>query len=247
MKRIVLVDSQAERAATMAERLSELGVQVTVAEDGFFALTMLERLRPDLILTREELADMRGAEFCAIVRKDFSLRGLPVLLLWNSPQRQTEIEELKEFDQVFDGEEDFDALAWQIRSWDGREAGPEVVAAEAALKTLAGSLTVLSFSELTQALSQTHKTGVLSLESGTAPGLVYYVRGQIIHCTWESWSGRLAFARVYHANSSASDRQFSFTPKYEDDMAEVPRSINLTADQLLLMVAVDFDEHGNQL
>ena len=48
---------------------------------GSFALTMLERNRPDLIVSRVGVPDIDGYELCSIVRKDPLMTGVLFLLL----------------------------------------------------------------------------------------------------------------------------------------------------------------------
>jgi CheY-like chemotaxis protein len=214
-----------------------------VAEDGFYALTMLERNPPALILTRGQLADMSGAELCSIVKKDISLSGLPVLLLRSADEGEptSGLAEEEGFDQVLEEDEELSILAWQLHSLQGLDGMPVALDQGKEGKAFSGSLQVLDFPELTQALSQTHKTGVLTIELAKGPGRVYFLRGEILHASRNEEGGRAAFARIFHEGERGGDARFQFSAKKEEELAAFPRSIEMTAEQLLLTITIEKD------
>src|SRR5262245_49362951 len=82
MPRIMLIDPDRTALAALQEALARGGfTDVVAVTSGSFALTMLERNRPDLIVSRVGVPDIDGFELCSIVRKDPLMTGLLFLLL----------------------------------------------------------------------------------------------------------------------------------------------------------------------
>ncbi|MEM6794445.1 MAG: response regulator receiver protein, partial [Acidobacteriota bacterium] len=67
--KILLVDAGHAELSELAKQLRS-AARVQVASGGLFALTLLERERPDAVLTRAHVGDMSGAELCGLVKKD---------------------------------------------------------------------------------------------------------------------------------------------------------------------------------
>lgn len=61
--------------------LQDGGAEVTLASSGSFALTMLERDRHDVVLSRVGIGDMDGHELCAILKADPALQDVRFVLV----------------------------------------------------------------------------------------------------------------------------------------------------------------------
>ena len=82
MPRVLLIDPDRNALGVLQAALGQAGFKETAAvTSGSFALTMLERNRPDLIVSRVGVRDIDGYELCSIVRKDPSMKGVLFLLL----------------------------------------------------------------------------------------------------------------------------------------------------------------------
>jgi CheY-like chemotaxis protein len=81
--KILVVDPDAARAASVAEAFGGTGAETTVAPTASFALTMLEWNRQDVIISRAHVGDMDGNELCGIVRTDPSTRDVRFVLIAN--------------------------------------------------------------------------------------------------------------------------------------------------------------------
>ena len=68
-------------ASSIPDAFAKAGFKVQLAESGIFALTLLERDRPDLIVCADFVGDMRGREMFDIVRSDSSLAEIAFILL----------------------------------------------------------------------------------------------------------------------------------------------------------------------
>jgi CheY-like chemotaxis protein len=75
--KILLIEADPDRAAALAAALSGGGAtEVRIAPDGFYALTMMERERPDLIVAGGCVGGIGAGELGAIVRSDPTLAGV---------------------------------------------------------------------------------------------------------------------------------------------------------------------------
>jgi CheY-like chemotaxis protein len=79
--RLVVVEDQLDTVHTTALLLREMGHVVDYAINGFTALDVVRRLRPDFVLVDIGLPGMDGFEVCKQVKADPELRGVQVLAL----------------------------------------------------------------------------------------------------------------------------------------------------------------------
>src|SRR5262245_12841606 len=78
--RVLIVDQDMMRT-TELQRAMTGGAEVTVAASGAFALTMLERNRHDVVVSRARIDDMEGHELCAILKSDPNIRDVRFVLI----------------------------------------------------------------------------------------------------------------------------------------------------------------------
>src|SRR5262252_11226436 len=84
MPRVIVIDPDQASLGALRAALGQAGIRdVLAVASGSFALTMLERNRPDLIVSRAGVPDIDGYELCSIVRKDPLMTGVLFLLLAN--------------------------------------------------------------------------------------------------------------------------------------------------------------------
>jgi CheY-like chemotaxis protein len=81
MPNVLLIDLARADVAALHTALNQAGHRVTAVGTGLFALTMVERDRPDVIVSRARVSDIDGYELCAILRSDPTTRSVPFLLL----------------------------------------------------------------------------------------------------------------------------------------------------------------------
>jgi CheY-like chemotaxis protein len=80
VKALVVMDSSLE-TLELCDELTRAGLYTQHAPSGLYALTMLERERPDLIVSKEDLGDMTGHELLEILREDNSTNDTVFVLL----------------------------------------------------------------------------------------------------------------------------------------------------------------------
>lgn len=81
MKRIVVVDDEPGVGAAIRDLLAPDGYAVEAPGDARTALPELIRAAPDLVILDVNMPGMSGWELCAILRRQSTTRGVPILFL----------------------------------------------------------------------------------------------------------------------------------------------------------------------
>ncbi|HEV2055732.1 MAG TPA: DUF4388 domain-containing protein [Methylomirabilota bacterium] len=255
--KVLIVDADPTKLQALKAALTTAAYQVTSATSASFALTTLERDRPDLIVSGNRTEDMDGVEFCSIIRSDPTTHDIPFLLL-SGPTRPTPWAVAQAgVDMLVAG--DFvvstvlDRISKLLRhvvpqSEPGLPPPPPlpprvtVPRAEAGTRTFEGSFGVLDLTEVTQAIALGGKTGRLSLQLTAGEGSLLFDSGRVVHAEFASRTGESAFAAMVSAAQSDPEGTFRFKPAAELPAGSGPRTIQKSVDQLLLSIASEIDE-----
>src|SRR5215475_4824393 len=81
MVRILLVEDNENNRDMLSRRLRKRGYEVAIAVDGAEAVAMTASELPDLVLMDMSLPVMNGAEATKAIRRDESLKQVPILAL----------------------------------------------------------------------------------------------------------------------------------------------------------------------
>jgi CheY-like chemotaxis protein len=81
MRKVLLVDDDANGAEAVALYLQHSGYAVTRAGNGIEALALLSGAAPDLILLDVQMPRMDGIDFLAVLRSYLRWQHIPVILL----------------------------------------------------------------------------------------------------------------------------------------------------------------------
>jgi len=237
MAKLLLADSDPDRAARLAAALGPAGHEVTVARTGAYALTMLERGRPDLLVTRDRLDDMDVVELTAVVRGDPATRRIPLVLLKGGT-----VVDVPDVDLVLDGENRIGVFLVGIENVLAvhRRAASTAVAPVAPPSGLRGSFAVMDLPEVAQAFALGTKTGQLSLTLPFGAGTIVFENGRVIHAEYGVIKGERAFAALVRAARAGGE--FSFTAIDAAEIGGLPRTMRATVERLLLAAASDIDE-----
>ena len=260
--RVLIVDADPNKLSVLKAALVHAAYHVASATSASFALTTLERDRPDLIVSGNRTEDMDGVEFCSIIRSDPATHDIPFLLL-SGPKRPTPwavaqagVDMLLAGDFVVSAV--LDRIAKLLRHVEVKNqpatlAPPAALAppplpskvapsrAEAVERTLEGSFGVLDLAEVTQAIALGGKTGQLSLQLQAGEGTIVFDSGRIVHAEFGGRNGESAFGAMISSAQFDPAGTFRFKPGAELP-ASCPRTIKKSVDQLLLSVASEIDE-----
>ncbi len=87
MKTVMLVDDSATILMSMEAILSQAGLNVVTANNGEAALRLLQKGKPDLIITDLNMPGMDGITLIKHIRKMPGMRFLPILMLTTESQQ----------------------------------------------------------------------------------------------------------------------------------------------------------------
>jgi len=254
--KVLIVDADPAKLQALRAALTTAAYRVTSATSASFALTTLERDRPDLIVSGSRTEDMDGVEFCSIIRSDPTTHDIPFLLL-SGPTRPTPWAVAQAgVDMLVAGDFVVSTVLDRISKL-LRHVAPQaepglpppplpprvtVPRAEAGTRTFEGSFGVLDLTEVTQAIALGGKTGRLSLELAAGEGSLLFDSGRVVHAEFASRTGESAFAAMVSAAQSDPEGTFRFRPAAELPAGSGPRTIQKSVDQLLLSIASEIDE-----
>ena len=250
MPRILLIDPDRRALAVLQAALRAADFHdVAAATSGSFALTMLERNRPDLIVSRAGVPDIDGYELCVIVRKDPSMTGVRFLLLASPGDASDAMLEDKP-DQTLAGDLPIPTIVSEVTSLLRGSAAPAAIpspppapsaAPPDATHGLRGSLGVMDLPDITQAIALGNKTGQLVVTLPSGRGVIVFDRGRVVHAEFFGLIGEIAFATLLVATQGEAQGNFVFNP-LEAGAATTTKTIHRDLKQLLLSVAAELDE-----
>lgn len=247
MPRVLLIDPDREGVEALQKALGDVGLtNVAAVPSGSFALTMLERDRPDLIVSRAGVPDIDGYELCSIVRTDPSMAGVLFLLLAGPSDDVPPGAFDGEADRTLVGEFTVETIVGEVMSLlgYGQESpvpGAEVPDAAEPAPGLHGSLGVMDLPDLTQAIALGNRTGILALVLESGEGVVVFDHGRVVHAEFGRLAGEPAFAALIVAAHKEGRGTFTFNA-VEVLAPNVPRTIQRGLKQLLLSTAAEIDE-----
>ena len=82
--KIAIVDDAKTIRMMMSHTLKQMGCEVECAEDGYKALGMLRRFKPDLIFLDITMPELDGYQTCTLIRNAEDTRNTPVVMLSSS-------------------------------------------------------------------------------------------------------------------------------------------------------------------
>ena len=79
--KIAIVDDAKTIRMMMSHTLKGMGCEVECAEDGYKALGMLRRFKPDLIFLDITMPELDGYQTCALIKNNSEFKTTPVIML----------------------------------------------------------------------------------------------------------------------------------------------------------------------
>ena len=246
MARLLLIDPDRGTVAALQKALAVAGLtDVSAVISGSFALTMLERDRPDLIVSRARIPDIDGYELCGIVRSDPEFTGILFVVLADA-EDEVPAGAFEEggADRILVGAFSPETIVTEVRSLLAArtipESEPEPVPVAAAPEGLRGSLDVMDLAEVAQAIALGGKTGHLVLALAAGEGTVVFDRGRIVHAEFGQLVGEPAFTALVVTSHREPGGTFCFNAM--EGATAFQRTIERSVDSLLISTAAGIDE-----
>ena len=82
--KVAVIDDAKTIRMMMSHTLKGMGCEVECAEDGYKALGMLRRFKPDLIFLDITMPELDGYQTCTLIRNSEDTRNTPVIMLSSS-------------------------------------------------------------------------------------------------------------------------------------------------------------------
>lgn len=241
--KVLLVMTDQHKAAELTKACAGEGLSCQLADGGFYALTMLERDKPDAIVSSFDVSDMSGLDFYSIVRSDDSLAQSAFILL-----DENAAAELQEANDL--------ALAASVSSTNIVKAlktlhktSAQATAKPTLPKTLfmpknpqiSGTLEVLTLFDLIMSLNQNKHSGKLFLRIDENEAMVVLLRGEIKHAEMSYFVGEEALIQIFLVSEDSKDTEFFFERVADKAILDSFNSVSKASKELLFKVAVELD------
>ncbi|WP_027890927.1 DUF4388 domain-containing protein [Calidithermus chliarophilus] len=234
----LIVAANLESTRALQQAFIQSGFEIQTETSALYALTLLERNRPDVVVSLAQLSDMSGVEFYELVRSDEALRFVAFILLSpESPPNVSRIDSVMP-PAVIPGE--VVRQAYQ-KVLEVTRQTYEVSSAAPIREAIQGVLGDISLFDLAQWLARSAKTGRLVVHLDPHHATLYFLKGQLIHAQFGDKSGEDAVLHLMIQAETNRDGSFGFEPKDASDLFLEPVTIHKSTDQLLLSLAVEID------
>jgi len=238
MKALILT-GQPKRGVALKDSFALSGFDVQVEDSALYAMTLLERHRPDVIVSTAILSDLTGGEFFEMVRSDPQLSLVPFILL-----DDTTPSKVSNLDLVLPPDTPAAEVvrsAYKLILELTRKTYISEPSNAVAQQGIQGQLGDMSLFELAQWLAKSAKTGRLRIEVQGDRASWLFSKGQLIHAEYAGKSGEDAVLHLLLRVENQPGGHFRFEPLTEADFFLEPVTIRKSTDQLLLSLAVEID------
>jgi CheY-like chemotaxis protein len=243
--RVLVVDPDRQTLAALQRALGDVGLtDFAAVPNASFALTMLERDRPDIIVSRANIPDIDGWELCSIIRSDASMSGVLFILVASVDDHVPEQAMDNGPDRMLVGDFTAATIVSEVVSLVGTPPPPAPApppTTPSPASGLRGALDVMDLPNLTQAIALGGKTGCLALALPSGEGLIVFDRGRAVHAEFGLLTGEPAFAALVVTAEREGRRSFAFS-SWERLAPDQSRTIRRSLEQLLLAAATEMDE-----
>ncbi len=243
MKALILT-GQPKRGIALKDSFTLSGFEVQVEDSALYAMTLLERSRPEVIVSTASLSDLSGKEFYDMVRSDPQLALVPFVLLDDVSSPNTgDLDLILPLDTPV---AEVVRSAYKLILELTRKTYISEPTNPVAQHGIQGQLGDISLFELAQWLAKSAKTGRLRVEIEGSSASWLFTKGQLIHAEFAGKSGEDAVLHLLLQAENQQKGHFRFEPLTEADFFLEPVTIRKSTDQLLLSLAVEMDhrQHG---
>ncbi len=230
------------KAAELSRVCAGAGISCQLADGGFYALTMLERDKPDAIISSYDVFDMSGIDFYEIVRSDDSLAETDFILMGAEPNDLSQANDLVLSANSNPGE--IVKALKQLKSAKQPSLPQATVPRAMAFPKshqISGTLEVLTLFDLMMSLNQNKHSGKLYLRINEEEAIVVLRHGEISHAEISHFVGEAALIQIFLQSEDSSDTEFFFERLEESPSLNILNSIQQSTKELLFKVAIELD------
>jgi len=245
MHELLLIDPDPRRAAAVRSNFSYVGWQAEYVDSVEAALTVLDWIRPDVILVRDDLEGCSAEDAGTVLQRKASVLGAAVVLLATGPLSNTDV---RSFDMVIESEVPPIIVAWleqrdvvDQRGKHDAETGETVPAEEGAEEGEYAAIEVL------ESFASAMVTGRLEIHTPgeASPFSVVYDHGRIIHVAQGDRKGMETFSALLRLGKehrdplapSARGLWYQFENMASQDVDHCVRTIEPTSFVALCKIA----------
>jgi len=194
--RVLLAEDEALMAQMMADMLTEMQIEVSVAHDGREALRLAGVSRPDLILLDCMMPELDGFEVAAALKANPETQDIPIIFLTARGRVEDKIRglELGADDYLIKPvrrEEMLARVRNVLRRLESRRA-----AAPAESSLMRGRLEVMGLPNIFQVLETERRTGTLRLTHDGRRGEILFLEGRVAYAVEGERQGESAVYRM---------------------------------------------------
>lgn len=194
--RVLLAEDEALMAQMMADMLTELEVEVSVARDGRETLMMVDKSRPDLLLLDCMMPELDGFEVAAALKANPDTQDIPIIFLTARGRVEDKVRglELGADDYLIKPvrrEEMLARVRNVLRRCEARRA-----AAPSGSSLMRGRLEVMGLPNIVQVLETERRTGTLRLVHDGRRGEILFLQGRVAYAVEGPRQGEAAVYRM---------------------------------------------------
>lgn len=247
MASILLVVAKKAETNGLREELTALGHAVSVAPGSFYALTLLERNRPDVLIAWPDPGDMTAAELCAIVREDPAMAGVRLMIARPDARVVDAPADVPVVTPALSG-----GLARALARAIEPVPDPPATAPGGDAKPFGekegfrGPLETIRIENLVQMLAHSRRSGCLRIRLSSGESCAFFHDGRLVHALFGELSGEPAFHETILAATEDPKATFSFDRYDHHRFVEVPETITSRVDMILLEAAARLNSRQRQ-
>lgn len=240
---VLLAIANPAYAARLSTACQQLGYACQVISGGLFALTLLERMKPEVVVSSSALDDMSGQDLYDIVRSDTSLDAVRFLLLDAGAS-------VEQGDATLPAQSPVATVMQtiaQLVSQQGARYEGVLESPSERKHHMSGTLEIITLYDLVVSLTQNNRSSKLWLTFADERALIVTHEGQVIHAVFRQKIGMGALLAIFCQNEQSQSAEFVVETLEPADVPKVPRTIHKPVSQLLLEVAVELDHLRERL
>jgi hypothetical protein len=233
---LLFVAANPEETAGLRREMELQGHSVAVAPGSFYALTLLERNAPDVLVAWPDVGEPSAEELCAILRQDPAMERVRLVLV--QPDGAAPVSTPGAF-VIAAG------LPAALSAALGRLLPPSPPAGKAEedpartqplpeVGGLVGRLDTIQLAHLVQALAELKRTGCLRVMFFSAESQAYFDRGRLVHATFGSLKGEEALLESLLEAETQPGALFSFDRYDAERIGIVPVTVTARLESILL-------------